>query len=216
MNLFDNQTFHIYNQGNNGQQVFYDDKDYELFLWKMKACLLPFGDLVAYCLMTNHFHWLFHVRKVSIDKEEYYAHYSKVENKRRRVTYDTKFNEYKPQSNLRGEISLNEVIGILLSSYSKSINRKYQMSGSVFRKRCKANDGWVDGFNTIDERVIGKFGLDNGYIFTCFQYIHNNPVDAGMVREAIEYKYSSARDYAGIRKGTLVNIDLGKELLNFI
>ena len=30
-------------------------------------------------------------------------------------------------------------------------------------------------------------------------YIHNNPVEAGIVEQAHEYLYSSARDYAGLK-----------------
>jgi hypothetical protein len=37
-------------------------------------------------------------------------------------------------------------------------------------------------------------------------YIHNNPVKEGLVDNAVDYVYSSARDYAG-KKG-LVNLYL--------
>ena len=216
MDIYNNQLFHIYNQGNNRQQVFFDDNDYKRFLWKMKSCLLPFGDLVAYCLMPNHFHWLFNIDSVSISKKKYYQHYSKVENQRRRSTYGKGFNKYKVVASLQGQITLNEAIGILLSSYSKSINKKYDMSGSLFRQHCKAKDGWVHGFNTIDEAVLGGFSFGSEYSYACFNYIHENPVVAGLVMQAIDYEYSSARDYAGLRKGTLCNIALGKELIQFI
>jgi putative transposase len=33
-------------------------------------------------------------------------------------------------------------------------------------------------------------------------YIHNNPVKEGLVENAIDYMYSSARDYAG-KKGLI-------------
>ncbi|MCF6352740.1 MAG: hypothetical protein L3J06_07000 [Cyclobacteriaceae bacterium] len=36
-------------------------------------------------------------------------------------------------------------------------------------------------------------------------YLHNNPVEAGIVEEPAHYLYSSARDYAGI-KG-LLNVE---------
>jgi len=53
---------------------------------------------------------------------------------------------------------------------------------------------------------IGNFGnkttsLSNcGAIKYCSQklnYIHNNPVEAGFVNEAIHWKYNSAKNYAG-------------------
>ena len=216
MNLYNNQLFHIYNQGNNRQQIFFDDDDYKRFLWKMKSCVLPFGDLIAYCLMPNHFHWLINIRSISISKEKYYKHYSIIENQRRRSAFGTKYIKYKIKVSLEGEVSLNDVIGILLSSYTKYINKRYEMSGSLFRQHCKAKDGWVDGLNTINERVLGEFSFGNVYAYTCFNYIHENPVVAGLVEKAIDYKYSSALDYAGLRNGTLCDIVLGKELVQFI
>jgi hypothetical protein len=32
----------------------------------MRKHLLPYGDFLAYCLMPNHFHWLFYVRHISV------------------------------------------------------------------------------------------------------------------------------------------------------
>jgi len=34
-------------------------------------------------------------------------------------------------------------------------------------------------------------------------YMHNNPVESGLVEKAEDYLYSSARDYAGKGKGLL-------------
>lgn len=38
---------------------------------------------------------------------------------------------------------------------------------------------------------------DNDKQQRCLDYIHNNPVEAGMVREPEQYVYSSATDYSG-------------------
>jgi REP element-mobilizing transposase RayT len=40
--------------------------------------------------------------------------------------------------------------------------------------------------------------LSNDFMTQKLDYIHNNPVEAGIVDEPVHYKYSSARDYAGI------------------
>jgi hypothetical protein len=44
-----------------------------------------------------------------------------------------------------------------------------------------------------------------GDFFEKINYVHNNPVEEGIVFRAEEYLYSSARDYAGI-KGNVDNI----------
>ena len=69
MKFYPNQLFHIYNQGNNRQEIFFTEEHSQSFLWKMRAYLLPFGDLISYCLMPNHFHWQFFVRNIEIERK---------------------------------------------------------------------------------------------------------------------------------------------------
>jgi REP element-mobilizing transposase RayT len=45
----------------------------------------------------------------------------------------------------------------------------------------------------------------NGVIAEKINYIHNNPVKAGIVENPEDYKWSSAKDYAGL-KGVLKNV----------
>ena len=87
MNFYPQQLFHIYNQGNNRQQVFFTAEHYEFFLWKMRAHLLPFGELVAWCLMPNHFHWLFNVQQVALERKHYRAWVDETELLRRRKKF---------------------------------------------------------------------------------------------------------------------------------
>jgi REP element-mobilizing transposase RayT len=58
MKLYPNHLYHIYNQGNNQQKTFLDRDDYLIFLRKVKKFLSPYADILAYCLMPNHFHFL--------------------------------------------------------------------------------------------------------------------------------------------------------------
>ncbi|QOI96427.1 MAG: transposase [Flammeovirgaceae bacterium] len=54
------QLYHIFNRGNNRQPIFFKEKNYFFFLAKAKSCFLKHGDFVAYCLMPDHFHFLFY------------------------------------------------------------------------------------------------------------------------------------------------------------
>lgn len=57
--LADNCIYHVLNRGNNKQQVFCKDRDYEAFLYLMrKAKQLYPVRIFAYCLMPNHFHMI--------------------------------------------------------------------------------------------------------------------------------------------------------------
>jgi REP element-mobilizing transposase RayT len=52
--------YHIYNRGNNKQRIFFVKKNYSFFLDKIRTHLIPYSDLICYCLMPNHFHLLIH------------------------------------------------------------------------------------------------------------------------------------------------------------
>ncbi|WP_426062884.1 transposase [Flavobacterium sp. DSP2-3-1] len=48
--------YHMHNRGNNKENIFIEEKNYNYFLEKMKKYLLPIADVYAYCLLKNHFH----------------------------------------------------------------------------------------------------------------------------------------------------------------
>lgn len=54
---------------------------------------------------------------------------------------------------------------------------------------------------------------EENYSLTAFFYIHQNPVEAGLVKVAEDWTYSSFCDYAGIRAGTLCNKERAIHLL---
>lgn len=69
MNLYPNQLFHIYNRGNNKQRIFFKRENYLYFLKKVKEYLKPHADIIAWCLMPNHFHFLIYIRPEKDTKE---------------------------------------------------------------------------------------------------------------------------------------------------
>lgn len=115
-------------------------------------------------------------------------------------------------------LSLNDSIGILQSGYGRAINKANKWSGRLFKDNCQAKDGWINVSATISKngRLHYRFRPGNDYAYQCFSYIHNNPVKAGLVVKAIDYLWSSARDYAGFRKETICNLEMGKQLRDFL
>lgn len=104
------EYLHIYNQGNNRQRIFFDDGNYEFFLKKVKKFIVPTVDILAYCLMPNHFHFLVHTTKLS------------------------------GQLIRVGPINIPTVANgfrCLQSSYAQAINKRYNRSGSLFRQKTK-------------------------------------------------------------------------------
>ena len=48
--------YHIYNRGVNSEDIFVEERNYDLFLKLFEKHLSPVADLFAYCLLRNHFH----------------------------------------------------------------------------------------------------------------------------------------------------------------
>lgn len=191
MDLIKDNIYHIYNQGNNRQEIFYNRENYGFFLQKMNDYLLPYCDIMAWCLMPNHFHWMVYVRETEIDR---------VTSTSRGATLSRT-----PTSS-----NLNQAIGILLSSYTRAINIQQNRSGSLFRQQTKAECITKPQEVSPSYYKLG-FGIliyipdpEKEYPQICFDYIHNNPVKAGLVKCPEDWEFSSFRDLNGIRNGKLV------------
>lgn len=166
MKLLPENIYHIYNRGNNKQKIFFTKKNYLFFLQKVKAELKPISDIICYCLMPNHFHFM--------------------------LSTFNNFDDEKFSAGFR----------ILLSSYTKAINIQEKRSGSLFQQNSKAKC-----LTALTNYKSNNYGL------VCFNYIHQNPVKAGFVTKLGDWEFSSFRDYAGMRNGTMCNKDLAFELL---
>lgn len=91
---------------------------------------------------------------------------------------------------------------ILLSSYTKAVNLQESRTGSLFQQNSKAKC-----LTAIPDNKQNNYGL------VCFNYIHQNPVVAGIVNSMEDWEFSSFRDYAGLRDGTLCSKEIAYELL---
>jgi putative transposase len=74
--LFPGEFFHIYNRGNNRENLFREDRNYAYFLRLYGHHILPVADTYAYCLMRNHFHFLVRIRE-DLDSSDFPAGFSK-------------------------------------------------------------------------------------------------------------------------------------------
>jgi len=54
--------YHIYNRGNNRENLFLDDNNYYYFLNLMGKYLLPISEIYCYSLLKNHFHILLRIK----------------------------------------------------------------------------------------------------------------------------------------------------------
>ncbi len=185
--------YHIYNQGNNKQKIFFNKENYLFFLRKIRRYILPFGDILAWCLMPNHFHLMVLVNNVEL-----------ALNPDEIAQNDTHAKNIKTRS-------FNSSIGVMLRSYTNAINKQKGLSGSLFRKKTKAEcincpQGNTPSFISVKGTTyFNNEQPERQYPQVCFNYIHQNPVKAGLVKKPEEWEFSSAIDYAGLRNGSLIN-----------
>ncbi len=170
--------YHLYNKSNNKRLLFHSHRNYIFFLEKIKRFISPHCDILAYCLMPNHFHLLIHTD----ERCEKPAHGNCI------ITKNV----------------MSEGVRLLLSSYSKAINKQEGKSGNLFQQKTKAKP-------VVPEySIMGKVNESHcGYDQECFNYIHQNPVKAGIVMNACDWKYSSYNYYFENQSDTLCNIKLG-------
>ena len=70
MEFSNSQIYHVFNRGNNSQTVFYNRENYLFFLDKIRKSILPHADVLAWCLMPNHFHLMISVNHLEIEAIE--------------------------------------------------------------------------------------------------------------------------------------------------
>jgi len=223
-----NQIYHIYNQGNNKQRIFFRDENYLYFIEKMRKYLLPNVHILCYCLMPNHFHWLVYtkeqaclpstsVKPRSKFSDDYKSYLNSI------AFCDKKKNENQNITSIKSENSLIEhkdfqqnlskSIGVLLSTYTKAINKQEKRTGSLFRDKTKSKRDFIDELLTVefDKRKL-LMQPDFHYSRICFEYIHENPVKAGIVDEQEDWYYSSAKDYFYSKENSICNLLLWKRI----
>lgn len=59
--------YHIYNRGNNGEDLFPEQRNYAYFLKLYAHHVSPLVDTFAYCLLRNHFHLLVRIKPDAVD-----------------------------------------------------------------------------------------------------------------------------------------------------
>lgn len=101
--------YHIYNRGNNRENIFFEHGNYLHFLNLFDKYINLISTTFAYCLLKDHFHFL-----VRINREKELA--KKFISDKRKISL--------PFSNL-------------FNSYAKSINLNYGRKSSLFQERFK-------------------------------------------------------------------------------
>jgi putative transposase len=86
------------------------------------------------------------------------------------------------------ENAIAKCLHALQTSYAKSINKRYSRSGHLFQ-------------DTYRKKIV----KNEVHLVCLSRYIHLNPVRSGLVRSPEDWKFSSYREYIGLRKKELTH-----------
>jgi len=182
MNFETGHIYHVFNRGNNKMKIFYKEYNYQYFIKKIQSFVLPYSDILAWCLMPNHFHLMIQVNHLTINEVplndsigKMLSSYARAINNQERRT-GSLF-----QKKTRA-VCLTKSIGITPAWYT--------------------SNGVTILFTKIPEKE---------YPNVCMNYIHMNPVKDGLVKQAKNWKYSSFREYIGQTEPFLINKEIGKD-----
>jgi REP element-mobilizing transposase RayT len=112
--LEENRFYHIYNRGNNGENLFYTLENYHYFLRKYDIYLSDYLETYSYCLLPNHFHLLVRIKS--------------IEN----IPFKKDFPQFSETESIGKLVS--ERFRRFFMSYAKSIAVQTGRSGSLFQK----------------------------------------------------------------------------------
>jgi putative transposase len=205
MQFEEGSIYHIYNRGNNSQKLFFKRENYLFFKDKIVEFILPHVDIMAWCLMPTHFHFM-----VEIVNEYIQIPVKTVTNSE--IIEPPNLND----GNMKMR-SLNDSLGIVLRSYARAIQNQEKITGSLFQKNTKAiclNESGLSSawFETSSGTLINIDDPETDYLAICFSYIHNNPVTSGLVLHAEDWEFSSFGAYKHGRKDKLLNKDKALQL----
>ncbi len=135
--LSEGEYYHIYNRGNNREQMFYERANYLFFLRQMEKRLVSVFDIVAYCLMPNHYHLLMQVKQ---------------------TLHDNVPGKGIPDNGSMASKAMMK-LGV---SYTKAMNIRYRRVGALFQGPFKAKHVAQDAYLMNLSRYIHRNPVEAG------------------------------------------------------
>jgi hypothetical protein len=197
--------YHIYNRGNNGENIFIQERNYEHFMNLYYKYIDPIAETFAYCLLRNHFHvslktkteeevkeTLKETLKVSTPNQKLGGQGSLVNqgsNKARKPL----------GSEGLGSDYLSRQFSNFFNAYAKAINNAYSRTGSLF------------------QHPFGRVPITTDRQFwNVIAYIHQNPQKHKFVKDFRDWKWSSygiilAEKPTKLKRDTVLDWFGGKE-----
>lgn len=162
--------YHIYNRGNNYENIFRNNEDYLHFLDIYDIYINPVADTFAWCLMKNHFHILVRIKN---EDEIGFLNSDYSQSESLELKWRTFF-PGQPDDRFTRKPVPTQQFKHLFNSYSKWFNIRHHRSGSLFQKNFQR-----------------KHVENEKYYTNLIVYIHNNPIKHGFVEHILDYPWTS-------------------------
>ena len=203
LSLYPETFFHIYNRGNKGIKIFYQEKNYVYFLRKYAAALSNYVDTYTYCLIPNHFHFIIKVKSESdimtaaidcynnIPKSMWNSIKSYAEEFHPRYFENhPKFLRYVVVKQLDERIHLKELIEILPDDIKTHL--ACWLVSDAFRKffgaYARAINKQENENGSLFQKNFRRKIIDSDIYFTqLVWYLHNNGVHHGLCKNFKDY-----------------------------
>jgi len=177
--LLHDTYYHIYNRGVNREDLFLEERNYDLFLRLYEKHLSLVTNLFAYCLLKNHFHLCLRVKA-----EDEIIETLTPKQRGQVVSFETNHpahqvnisNQYpgKPVKPLGSSRYVSDQFSNFFNAYAKTINKAYGRTGSLFQH----------SFGRVPITTDRQF-------WNVIAYVHQNPQKHGFVKDFRDWKYSS-------------------------
>ena len=159
------QTYHIYNRGNNRENLFVEPRNYPYFLNLYAKHILPIAETYAYCLLPNHFH--FAIRTRTEEEQEAYHEQICLFSENRQISPPL-FKLHEPSLAFKN----------LFIAYTRAFNKANGRTGVLFER-------------PFHRKPVES----QAYLLNLIIYIHLNPQKHGLTDDFRSWKWSSYSAY---------------------
>ncbi|MFN7120043.1 MAG: transposase, partial [Saprospiraceae bacterium] len=190
-------TYHVFNQGNNGEDLFKAERNYFYFLQKYQEFIVPVAHTYAWCLLPNHFHFLIQFKDYQSLHEYLPKRFPAP------PTCITKSEDIATSE----EVAYNELVSYELSrqfanffsGYTRAVNNAYNRRGKLFSVP----------FGRIQVQ-------DERYFEWLICYIHRNPIHHGFCKNFEQWNYTSYHEINGSFDGDKIADNTQSTVSNLI
>lgn len=190
--LLGGSYYHLFNRGINKQNIFFQEKNYLFFLQLLDKYLIKYIDVLAFCLLPNHFHLVIRIKDEIIIKRTILSETQQTQNG---SLHDNRNVLSKTQQTQNGSIlSDEEEIGKFVSnqikrafiSYAMAINKQENRVGALFDAKFKRLE--------ITQQE---------YLQYLIFYAHYNPEKHGLINNFRNYRFSSYKSFLSKQKSKI-------------